>query len=104
MEYTAKLLGGSKQVLHTGTAAWTAPAGFAAFALECRVDAVHIDTLSEIKQKGVAAAAVTTYTWENVDVLLTGEQILFDFPVTSITLKNATDSIWLFLEPFNPGV
>ena len=104
MNILSKLLGGTKQVLHTGTAAWSAPAGFAAYAIECRVAAVHIDTLSEIRRKGETAVVVTDYTWENIDTLLAGEQILFDFPVTSITLHNAGDSIWLFLIPFNTGL
>lgn len=99
MDNIGKLLGGSRQELIVGSTKWSAPAGFAAFYCKVRVDATKIATLDEVRVKGAAAVAVTTKTWEDKD-LLAGDEILFEYPVTSITLTNAGDSLWVYLVPY----
>ena len=96
-----KLLGGSEQILLTGTTPWVAPTGIAAFAVTIRVDASRIDTLTERKLKSQAGTANTSYSWEAVDTLLKGETIIFRYPVTGITLHNATDSIWIHCQNYS---
>jgi hypothetical protein len=97
-----KLLGGKKQILHTGSTEWTAPDGFAAYGIGIRVDATEIATLDELRSgRDKAATANTGYSWMGVATLLAGESIIFEHPVTAITLTNATDSIWIYCEYLN---
>jgi hypothetical protein len=99
MENIAKLLGGTRQMAVVGASATPVPTGYAAFGVTVRVDATQIKSITEVKKKGVAAAANTGYTWESI-ALYQFEFIKFEFPVTSITLNAAGDSVFLHLEPF----
>lgn len=99
MRELSKLTGGSRQELVVGSTEFVCPAGFAAFACRVRVDGTDIATLDEVRTKGTAAVEVTTKTWQNV-ALAAGDEIFFEYPVTAITLTNATDSVFLYLEPY----
>jgi hypothetical protein len=91
-----KGLGGDKQMKFVGVGPHLAPEGFAFYGVKIRVDATEITTLDEKVDKNATPVAATDYTWENDDDLLAGEFIQFDHWVTSITLKNSTDSIWAY--------
>ena len=76
------------------------PAGFAFYAITVRVAATNIASLNEVRKKGDTAVTVTTKTWQGHAYLLDGDYIHFEFPVTSITLTNAADSIFAYCIPY----
>lgn len=100
MDKLSEILGGARQKLCTGASAHTPPEGFKFYAIDIRVDATEITTLDEVRKKGEAAVTVTDKSWENVSELLAEDYIHFEFPVSSITLKNATDSFWGYCIPY----
>lgn len=94
-----KLAGGCRQELVVGSTKYTIPTGYAAYALRVRVNDTKIAAIEEVRTKGAAAIEVTTKTWEDKD-LIAGDEIFFEFPVRSVTLTNAGDSVFLYLEPY----
>jgi hypothetical protein len=102
MNNELKLLGGSRQELYTGVGAHTPPSGFAFYGIKVRVAAstTLIASLSEKRSKNAVAVVVTNKTWEGTVGLVEGDFINFEYPVTSITLTNATDSIWAYCIPY----
>ncbi len=99
MNELKKLAGGSRQELVVGSTKYNIPSGFAAYALRVRVDETNIAAIEEVRSKGAEAVEVTDKSWQGED-LMSGEEIFFEHPIRSITLTNATDSIFLYLRPY----
>lgn len=90
---------GSKQRFKTGVGAITIEAGYQCWGIQINNDATRISTLTENPSiAGAAQSPVTNYSFEGVDTLKAGNFILFDIPVISLTLVNAADSIFYYIE------
>ena len=100
MDKLSEILGGARQEFYRGAGPHTPPAGFAFYAITVRVAATNIASLNEVRKKGDTAVTVTTKTWQGHAYLLDGDYIHFEFPVTSITLTNAGDSIFAYCIPY----
>jgi hypothetical protein len=98
MEATDKLLGNRTQLV-TGAGAHAIDAGYCAYCGKIRVDATEITSITENAVSGATGTAVTTLSWENVATLLKDDYISFENPIDSISLKNAADSMMLYLQP-----
>jgi len=102
LSYSEKLIG-SKPIKFTGSGAHAIPTGYQCWGVLIRVDATKITSISQNK-----SGTSTAYTsgdsfvdsWLNATDLLSGDFIVQDTPMTSITLNAATDSVWCFCEPF----
>jgi hypothetical protein len=94
-----KLLGGARQEYYIGVGPHVPPTGFAFYGINIRVAATTIASISEKQSPEKAAVAITNKTWEGKTDLQPNEFINFEFPVTSITLTNAGDSIWAYCLP-----
>jgi len=99
MDELHKLRGGARQEYYIGVGPHVPPAGFAFYGITIRVTATTIASISEKQFSNAAAVAITDKTWEGKTDLQPFEYINFEFPVTSITLTNATDSIFAYCEP-----
>lgn len=101
MDNITKLLGGARQEYYIGVGPHVPPAGFAFYAIKIRIAATTIASINERRSKDKAAVTLTNRTWEGKTDLAVNETITFEFPVTSITLTNAGDSIWAYCEPYS---
>jgi hypothetical protein len=97
-----KLLGGSRQEKYNGVGPHIAPEGFAFYGIKIRTAATEIVSLDEYRSLAISDKVenVINKSWENVNDLLDGEFINFEYLVASITLKNVGDSIWAYCVPF----
>lgn len=101
MNPQSKMLGGARQEYYIGVGPHVAPSGFSFFGIKIRIAATTIASISEKQSKDKDAVAVTSKSWEGKTDFEANEFIYFEFPVTSITLTNAGDSIWAYCEPNN---
>jgi hypothetical protein len=101
MDAVNKLAGSAGCFLIVGASATPMPTGKSAYSALIRVDATQIKSVTERHKDPSSGAdvdvAVTNYSWQGVG-LLAGDIITFEFPVVSITLNAAGDSVLTYLE------
>ncbi len=96
MNTLEKLIGSSGCFVVDGASEATMPAGYAAYAIRVASDNTEIATLDELIE-GVATELVDA-SWESL-ALSRGDFISFTNPVVAITLTNAGDRVFCYLEP-----
>jgi len=96
MNIIDKMIGTNGCFLVDGSSEATMPEGYAAYAIIVAADSTEIATLDELIA-GVATELADA-SWEGV-ALSRGDFIPFNNPVVAITLTNAGDRIFCYLEP-----
>jgi hypothetical protein len=91
-----KIVGTHGTFLVDGATKTILPTGMAAFAIVVGTDLTTIDAVDEIINNAVVA--LDSATWEGV-ALAKGDYIAFANPINAITLTNAGDRVFLYLEP-----
>ncbi len=100
MDASTKLLGGQCQLI-VGNAETPVKTGYKAYGCKVRVDDTQILSVTKVEGDTGIAAVVTNESWENVALKAGIDYISFEDGITSITLNASTDSVMLFLEPYN---
>jgi hypothetical protein len=85
-----KILGGEESQVVVGVALYTVTGGLRGYAVTCRVDGTIISAIS-VQDEGGSARAYTP-TWRGI-ALLQGDYFVSKFPIVSITLTAAADSV-----------
>jgi hypothetical protein len=88
-----QILGGQESHVVVGVAAYTIPAGLRGFALTVRTQGTIIAAMTVQTEAGLAAVAYVP-TWLAI-ALNQGDYFVSKFPIVSITLTAATDSVTL---------
>lgn len=95
--FSEKMLG-SKQRYYSGAGAHAMAADEQCWGIQIMSDNTDITSVNEWKN-GVSAGAKTDYTWQNqVSKWTKGDFIVFDYPVSSITLSGVGGSIFAYCE------
>jgi len=91
-----KIAGVSGCFLIVGEVKTAMPEGYAAYAIIVRTDATVIATLDHLIES--VPVTLADASWEG-KALLRGDLITFEFPVVTITLTAAGDSVFAYLQP-----
>jgi hypothetical protein len=92
-DQTLRVLGGSGSQVVVGAAAYTVAFNKRAYALTVRTQGTVIAGIT-VQNPGQAAAVAYAPTWLGI-ALNQGEYLVSDYPIVSITLTAATDSVTL---------
>jgi exosome complex RNA-binding protein Rrp4 len=95
MNTLEKIMGTKGCFLVIGATETDMPEGYAAYSLIVAVDSTIIASVVEFKDGG--PVELTTASWEGVE-LKRGDIITLEYPVVTITLTAATDSVFCYLE------
>jgi len=90
---TLRIVGGSGSQVVVGAAAYTVAFGKRAYALTVRTQGTIIAAMT-VQNPGQAAAVAYAPTWATI-ALNQGEYFVSDYPIVTITLTAATDSVTL---------
>ena len=95
---TKKISGGDFSDWITGTGAYLVPSGFAAYAFQPGASGATIDTgkwlIGPSGRNGTATTIADAYKSKWIDDSVDTGPIVFDYPVTSITLSAGTGLIY----------
>ena len=98
MEPIVKLLGKQCQLI-AASGAHDVLTGFQAYAIKARVDNTQITSVTKIEADNGVSEVVSSYSWQNQNLLAGIDYIPLEDPITAITLGSGTPSVMLFLEP-----
>ena len=85
-----RVIGGSESQVVVGVAAYTVTGNMRGYAITCRITGTVIAAITVQDKNGVARSY--SPTWLGIP-LVAGESLISQFPIVSITLTAATDSI-----------
>lgn len=92
-DQSLRIIGGSGSQVVVGAAAYTVALGKRAYALTVRTTGTVIAAMTT-QNPGQAAAVAYAPTWSGI-ALNQGDYFVSDYPIVSITLTAATDSVTL---------
>lgn len=97
MEPIVKLLGKQCQLI-AASGATNVMEGYQAYGIKARVDNTQITSVTKIESDDGVSETVSSYSWQNVNLLAGIDYIPLEDPITAITLGSGTPSVMLFLE------
>jgi hypothetical protein len=97
MEPIVKLLGKQCQLI-AASGAHSVLEGYRAYSLKVRTDNTQITSVTKIEGDTGVEEVVSSYSWQNVNLLAGIDYVPFEDPITAITLGSGTPSVMLFLE------